>query len=236
MTAFSQLLGLPAELRNHIYGFVVCADPVIRVTETGHIIQPNLAFTSKQVRNEFLQVLDETLPERADTVEAIVLNYDFAPLRIALNMPGLDDRTGEEAPALNLKLQFYRVNGSKFDARQGLKTWIRHCETQPDGTFNLGTCAVDMANSNPQKLRAMSALAWSASNHMEQLVLNGQMGKHNGAALTCAKMDHALAVARMKKRLEEAGVTDLPENVSVEDLCQSHYYWAVERRIQFGEW
>ncbi|KAK4546849.1 hypothetical protein LTR36_001581 [Oleoguttula mirabilis] len=236
MASNSPFLALPAELRNNIYQFAVCADPVVRVTETGHIIQPNLAATCKQVRNEVLQTLDETLPERADAVEVVVLNFDFAPLRIALNMPGLDDRIGQEAPALDLKLHFNRVKGSKFDARHGLKTWLQHCADQPDGEMKMGSCVVDMEASNLHELRAMAAMLFSAGNEMEQRVVNGQLSKSNGAAVTCAKIEHALAVALVKKELREANVWDLPENVSVNDLVQSHYQWAIKRRIEVGEW
>lgn len=150
----SPLLKLPRELRDTIYEYVVCSDLVARVSNKGHIIQPNLAITCQQIRHELLQSFNSLVLARANTIRATVTNFDFAPLCKVLDTPSMKART--EPPAVHVT---FTTQSPMASAADGLDAWLDYCRATTTAKratrvrYSSGACL------ERQELRAVALLA-----------------------------------------------------------------------------
>lgn len=93
----SLLLDLAPELRNTIYGMVISSIVKVcfRNNPKEHIVNHALAYTSHQIRNEFLYLARTVDMSTVATITTDIHNYDFRKLVTFLNrLPATSDEPG----------------------------------------------------------------------------------------------------------------------------------------------
>lgn len=138
-----------------IYMWVICSHPVARVNAKGHIVQPIFAATSHEIREEFLESFNHKTLSGAETIEAVVLNFDFAPLCAVLEHPAI--KAQATPSALMIYLNFQSPTDS-HSAGEGLDAWLAWWRTNMPGNAP-GDCYKVDARSDRNQLEAMMSLA-----------------------------------------------------------------------------
>ena len=97
----SLLLDLPPELRNAVYDYVAGTVATIKVRKNKPEQHP-LAYTSRQIQNEFLPVFERDGPANASTIITEIADLDFRTLVIFLNKLPLP--AGEQRQTLSITI------------------------------------------------------------------------------------------------------------------------------------
>ena len=120
-TTTTSFFDLPGELRNEVYKQAVRSETNLKITSSGTVLQPPLAFLSKRIRNEFLPIWKANDLSTVNEIRARVEDCKYDPLIQILRTSATNVR-----PQLLICMT---LAAPRRECLEAIESWLRYCNS-----------------------------------------------------------------------------------------------------------